>query len=472
MMPAQWGRLACWILLVGLYGVPGDDTKSVSASVTEAFNFLATQPFALSGQEVRVCHLGVGEHSVALSKKFLDDISPPPAQVVFLRAEDQGAIVAESLMQEYPGRVHMQQVLVRDSRCTIIVLALEDPRFTVDDIRDAGGEAEQTLLLYMNAHCSYERSHECRYFHSTWEPLTEGRASCGRSFCAAFIDTRLVQDPWLSMVDCTAATAVGGKEAEAMPASTISQWQQDWFVYQNFIRGTALDTSPASVSSPGFFVDVGGFHPIHLSNTAFFERCLGWSGVIVEPNPGPQPQFRAYRPRSRLVKNCVWSRPRSVTMSFQKDPIEAYIQEDPDGEDSSHYSGALPISGGGGRPEFKAECRTLQDILASQGLKKPAAVDYLSVDAEAAEVEIFRDFPFDEFDISVISVEVQVQNYYELDAIFLSAGYAKVAVLGGDHVYMKLKRPTALPVGTKEWHRALVNDFYTHAAPQTATAKG
>ena len=24
------------------------------------------------------------------------------------------------------------------------------------------------------------------------------------------------------------------------------------------------------------FVDVGAFHPIHLSNTYFFERCLGW----------------------------------------------------------------------------------------------------------------------------------------------------------------------------------------------------
>merc|ERR1712048_254861 len=166
-------------------------------------------------------------------------------------------------------------------------------------------------------------------------------------------------------------------------------------------------------------------------------------------------------------------------MSFQKDPIEAYIKDDEGLEATKKHNdtrnnqigsaGAVLIQGGGSRPEFKAECRTLQDILMSAGLQKPVVVDYLSVDAEAAEAEIFRVFPFDEFDISVISVEVQVHNYYELDVIFLSAGYVKVAVLGGDHVYSKLRRATKLPARAAEWHKSLIQDFYTHAAPKTST---
>lgn len=40
------------------------------------------------------------------------------------------------------------------------------------------------------------------------------------------------------------------------------------------------------VPETGCFLDVGGFHPTELSNTrALYER--GWSGVIVEPSPGP-----------------------------------------------------------------------------------------------------------------------------------------------------------------------------------------
>merc|ERR1711972_668877 len=77
-------------------------------------------------------------------------------------------------------------------------------------------------------------------------------------------------------------------------------------------------------------------------------------------------------------------------------------------------------------------------------------------------------FPFERFDVSVISVEVQVQNYYELDIIFFNAGYAKLAVLGGDHVYARLRRGLTLPDGADEWHRKLSKDFHAHAEPQTA----
>merc|ERR1712110_1048752 len=93
-------------------------------------------------------------------------------------------------------------------------------------------------------------------------------------------------------------------------------------------------------------------------------------------------------------------------------------------------SGAVLIgedgkSGGG----FAAQCRTLDDILSSSGLEKPNIIDFMSVDAEAAEVEIFRDFPFAKYDISVFNVEVQAANYFNLDLIFFKAGYAKVAFL-------------------------------------------
>eukprot|EP00435_Cladocopium_sp_Y103_P037937 s78_g10.t1 len=199
----------------------------------------------------------------------------------------------------------------------------------------------------------------------------------------------------------------------ASAQSDASQWQQDWFVYKNFFQGSSLDVAGGAPGDrQGVFVDVGAFHPIHLSNTYFFERCLGWRGLCVEPNPSMHKYFEAYRPSCELVKNCVWSHPR-----------RAYIREDEthDGSQmdstpgSSGSSGAVKITGGGSRPEFVAEpldhqhpksatlipeeCRTLKDILASQGLVRPKVVDFLSVDAEAAEVEIFRDFPFDEFDI-------------------------------------------------------------------------
>ena len=49
--------------------------------------------------------------------------------------------------------------------------------------------------------------------------------------------------------------------------------------------------------SHGFFVDVGAFDGIYLSNTYFFEQ-LGWTGICVEASP-------------TYFNLCVRNRPRS-----------------------------------------------------------------------------------------------------------------------------------------------------------------
>ena len=36
---------------------------------------------------------------------------------------------------------------------------------------------------------------------------------------------------------------------------------------------------------PGSFVELGAFRGIELSNTYMYERCFGWSGVLIEGNP-------------------------------------------------------------------------------------------------------------------------------------------------------------------------------------------
>lgn len=65
-------------------------------------------------------------------------------------------------------------------------------------------------------------------------------------------------------------------------------------------------------------------------------------------------------------------------------------------------------------------------------------IHYISLDAEHAEVEILRVFDFDKWDVKVWVVEVQPDNFFEVDSLFLGNGYAKAGVLGGDHVYVKL----------------------------------
>jgi len=423
---------------------------------------------------VTICHLGLGMYTLDLSRRILAELAPPSyrTSVILVTMPEEVRDAVRELIAEYPSRAQAVQTIEEfDSHCSVVLLPADKPRFNFDDVYALSYQGAQVLVGHFGASCS-PGSYECRYLRSVWEDAVGDASDCRQHFCAAVIPTAGLRDPQLAEIDCRALVGDGA------PASTISQWQQDWFVYQNFVRGTRLDTSmrhAVNDSDQGVFVDIGAFHPIQLSNTFFFEHCLGWRGVCVEPNPSLRPYFGAYRSRCQLFQNCVWSRPRSVTMSFQKDPIEAYIQEEHGTAGSgaaNSTGGAVPIRGDGPRPSFTAECRTLQDILSAAGLRKPMRIDYMSVDAEAAEVEIFRDFPFDEFDISVISVEVQATNYYELDVVFANAGYAKVGVLGGDHVFGQLKRKLVPPKGLFAWQRALAKDFHAYAPAQTATFGG
>ena len=242
----------------------------------------------------------------------------------------------------------------------------------------------------------------------------------------------------------------------------------------------------------GFFVEVGAYHPFKYSNTLFFEKCLGWKGLLVEPNPYNHPLFRAYR-KADLVPHCTWSHETTVTTSFTKDMIEAAVPEDTYGgnlDPSVGVTGSLPgivnlnesytpekIKQKQDQHAFDAVCLSLEQILdrfmpeptgTRAGMQK--RVDFMAIDAEHAEVEIIKTFPFEKFDVRVFLIEVQIDNYYMLDAILLNNGYGKVGILGGDHVYIKLgnfQTKLALPSNVVEEQILSNSDFHSHKAPKT-----
>src|SRR5262249_43428222 len=47
----------------------------------------------------------------------------------------------------------------------------------------------------------------------------------------------------------------------------------DFFLFENFFRG----------KRKGVFVDAGGHETERFSNSLFFERFLGWSGLCIDP---------------------------------------------------------------------------------------------------------------------------------------------------------------------------------------------
>merc|ERR1712167_442025 len=106
--------------------------------VAEVTGMLRAHLAGSSSQHFRVCHFGLGEHTAELDRGLLADDSLPAAHIVYLRGKPEILNVSESLAQDFPRRVHadISVDLVGDG-CSVLILAVEDPRFHAEDIRAA-----------------------------------------------------------------------------------------------------------------------------------------------------------------------------------------------------------------------------------------------------------------------------------------------------------------------------------------------
>lgn len=132
----------------------------------------------------------------------------------------------------------------------------------------------------------------------------------------------------------------------------------------------------------GFFVEVGAFDPIDLSQTFHLEQ-QGWDGLLIEPVPAHAEKLRSVR-RSPVVQAACGS--------------------------PAQHGNSLPIYVAGGRsslryphgPAIDVPIVTLDSILADAGVSR---IEFLSVDVEGAEIDVLSGFSFDRFRPNLILIE-------------------------------------------------------------------
>src|SRR5947207_13570279 len=84
---------------------------------------------------------------------------------------------------------------------------------------------------------------------------------------------------------CGLALRVARKSQDSLAVKFYSQVGQDRFLLENFFRG----------KRGGVFLDIGAYDGETLSNTLFFEKTMGWTGLCVEPLPAAFAKLRATR---------------------------------------------------------------------------------------------------------------------------------------------------------------------------------
>ncbi len=199
-----------------------------------------------------------------------------------------------------------------------------------------------------------------------------------------------------------------------------SQCYQDRFLLDNFFRGRR----------GGVFVDIGAYDGEKFSNTLFFEKSMGWTGLCVEPLPSA---FQALKARRKAICENV------AVADFEGDAefLEAEVAIDErmlsgltSQFDPRHLARLRQATS---KRVLRVPVTRLSTLLAKHGLFR---VDYCSVDTEGAELAVLSDFDPARFDISLFTIE---NNYGDprIPELMANKGYDLVTSLEQDQIYKR-----------------------------------
>jgi FkbM family methyltransferase len=209
-----------------------------------------------------------------------------------------------------------------------------------------------------------------------------------------------------------------------LPVSTsgvfsFSQHQQELY---------ALET--LGFKRNGFFLEIGVGPGTTYSNTYLLEKYFGWKGILCEPNPNYIESIRQSR-NSTLDTRAVYSK-SGETVRFLCVPgnygLLSTIAEFTHSDQHNRYG-----------EEVGVQTVTLEDVLTQYNA--PRDIDYISLDTEGSEEKILRNFDFNKWNVTILTIEHNLVpgRVDKFDAILCPFGYKRVHqdISGGDAWYQR-----------------------------------
>jgi len=192
----------------------------------------------------------------------------------------------------------------------------------------------------------------------------------------------------------------------------------------------------------GTFIDIGAYDGVKWSNSLVLEEELGWDGVCIEANVKSYEQCEELRSSITLNK-AVCSSFGDVTFRNVTGGASCLscIVEFVEKKHLRRIDSEIEKLGGS-HTDAPVETITLNDIF--DNFVKRDSVDYLSIDAEGSEYEIFKNFNFDIYSCSLISVEhdgplegSERESDSKVITLLKDNGYKPICKVAGDLFFSK-----------------------------------
>ena len=190
----------------------------------------------------------------------------------------------------------------------------------------------------------------------------------------------------------------------------------------------------------GYYLDIGCAHPIKNNNTYLLYR-KGWNGINIDLDKENIDLFNSYRKRDFNVTAAVSDKEGETDLYFyhNKSALNTISKQNADFQKADISS------------IKKIKTQSINKILENSPFKDQK-IDFLSVDVEGSELDIFKNFDFNKYSPKVIVVEfldlslkkLEIKNLSvnnmirsEIFELIQSKGYTLANVLHSDLIFIK-----------------------------------
>ena len=270
--------------------------------------------------------------------------------------------------------------------------------------------------------------------------LPFGHVSCGTDFeinREEFITKFVAADKGFQ------AWCIQTLKGEQSSGGQGSQQGQDAIVFWNVFAHRHL------TGWKGFYIESGANHWKTFSNSLFYDKCLGWAGLCIEPTHTFHKGHKKYR-SCTLIPALITAKEQDLT--FMDDGLGGTVVKS--GTQAGSYGGVM-------QHVKTVHGMSLKAMLARVGRTH---VDFWSLDVEGHELVVLGAVDWEAITFTAVLVEHYHISMRELDYILTMHGLDKRQQLPSDSLYVV--REASFP--RKPWYHPKNFEWWEDHIPKWA----
>jgi FkbM family methyltransferase len=165
--------------------------------------------------------------------------------------------------------------------------------------------------------------------------------------------------------------------------------------YSQFGEDVVLRVLVGDKIKNGFYVDIGAYHPRHLSNTYYFYK-KGWKGINIDANQNSIRAFKMLRPRDINVNAAISDKDSDGVTFYSWNSVYDTISLD--------EAEIIRKKIGPEKAQYKIPSLRLESVL-DKYFPAGQSLDILNVDAEGCDLEVLKSNNWDKYKPKFIIVE-------------------------------------------------------------------